>query len=93
LSTLGLPDSTVRESRDRVRAAIHNAGLEFTTAVMNMFATSTPTRQATQREQARASTYATGNPRMRQITAVRADNERPAEGREVEGIGEQARLV
>jgi hypothetical protein len=28
LSTVGLPDSTVRESRDRVRAAIRNAGLE-----------------------------------------------------------------
>ena len=29
MSTVGLPDATVRESRDRVRAAIHNAGLEF----------------------------------------------------------------
>ena len=29
LSTVGFPDSTVRESRDRVRAAIRNAGLEF----------------------------------------------------------------
>jgi magnesium chelatase family protein len=29
VSTVGFPDSTVRESRDRVRAAIHNAGLEF----------------------------------------------------------------
>jgi magnesium chelatase family protein len=29
LTTVGLPDSTVRESRDRVRAAIHNAGFEF----------------------------------------------------------------
>ena len=28
-TTVGLPDSTVRESRDRVRAAIHNVGLEF----------------------------------------------------------------
>src|SRR5262245_11048735 len=28
-TTVGLPDSTVRESRDRVRAAIKNAGLEF----------------------------------------------------------------
>ena len=28
-NTVGLPDATVRESRDRVRAAIHNAGLEF----------------------------------------------------------------
>ena len=28
-TTVGLPDSTVRESRDRVRAAIRNAGLEF----------------------------------------------------------------
>jgi magnesium chelatase family protein len=28
-TTVGLPDSTVRESRDRVRAAVHNAGLEF----------------------------------------------------------------
>jgi magnesium chelatase family protein len=28
-STVGLPDATVRESRDRVRAAIRNAGLEF----------------------------------------------------------------
>ena len=28
-TTVGLPDSTVRESRDRVRAAIHNAGFEF----------------------------------------------------------------
>src|ERR1700687_4479867 len=26
---VGLPDSTVRESRDRVRAAIRNAGLDF----------------------------------------------------------------
>jgi magnesium chelatase family protein len=29
VSTVGFPDSTVRESRDRVRAAIRNAGLEF----------------------------------------------------------------
>jgi len=29
LTTVGLPDSTVRESRDRVRAAIRNVGLEF----------------------------------------------------------------
>jgi predicted ATPase with chaperone activity len=29
LSTVGFPDSTVRESRSRVRAAIRNAGLEF----------------------------------------------------------------
>jgi predicted ATPase with chaperone activity len=29
LSTVGFPDSTVRERRDRVRAAIRNAGLEF----------------------------------------------------------------
>jgi magnesium chelatase family protein len=29
LNTVGLPDATVRESRDRVRAAIHNAGFEF----------------------------------------------------------------
>ena len=28
-TTVGLPDSTVRESRDRVRAAIRNAGLKF----------------------------------------------------------------
>jgi len=28
-STVGLPDATVRESRDRVRAAIRNAGFEF----------------------------------------------------------------
>ena len=28
-TTVGLPDSTVRESRDRVRAAIRNVGLEF----------------------------------------------------------------
>jgi len=28
-TTVGLPDSTVRESRDRIRAAIHNAGFEF----------------------------------------------------------------
>ena len=28
-TTVGLPDSTVRESRDRVRAAIRNAALEF----------------------------------------------------------------
>jgi magnesium chelatase family protein len=28
-TTVGLPDSTVRESRDRVRAAIRNAGLDF----------------------------------------------------------------
>jgi magnesium chelatase family protein len=28
-ATVGLPDSTVRESRDRVRAAIRNAGFEF----------------------------------------------------------------
>ncbi|MGH8187494.1 MAG: magnesium chelatase domain-containing protein, partial [Steroidobacteraceae bacterium] len=26
---VGLPDTTVRESRDRVRAAIRNSGLEF----------------------------------------------------------------
>ena len=29
MSTVGFPDSTVRERRDRVRAAIRNAGLEF----------------------------------------------------------------
>ena len=29
LSTVGFPDSTVRESRERVRATIRNAGLEF----------------------------------------------------------------
>jgi magnesium chelatase family protein len=29
VNTVGLPDATVRESRDRVRAAIHNAGFEF----------------------------------------------------------------
>jgi magnesium chelatase family protein len=28
-TTVGLPDSTVRENRDRVRAAIRNAGFEF----------------------------------------------------------------
>jgi magnesium chelatase family protein len=28
-TTVGLPDSTVRESRDRVRAAIRNGGLDF----------------------------------------------------------------
>ena len=28
-TTVGLPDSTVRESRDRVRAAIQNTGFEF----------------------------------------------------------------
>ena len=28
-TTVGLPDSTVRESRDRVRAAINNSGFEF----------------------------------------------------------------
>src|SRR5512144_2687980 len=28
-NTVGLPDSAVRESRDRVRAAIRNAGFEF----------------------------------------------------------------
>jgi len=28
-TTVGLPDSTVRESRDRIRAAIHNAGFSF----------------------------------------------------------------
>ena len=28
-TTVGLPDSTVRESRDRVRAAIKNSGFEF----------------------------------------------------------------
>ena len=28
-TTVGLPDSAVRESRDRVRAAIRNAGLEL----------------------------------------------------------------
>jgi magnesium chelatase family protein len=28
-TTVGLPDSTIRESRDRVRAAIRNAGFEF----------------------------------------------------------------
>jgi magnesium chelatase family protein len=27
VNTVGFPDSTVRESRDRVRAAIRNAGL------------------------------------------------------------------
>ena len=27
--TVGLPDSAVRESRERVRAAIRNSGLEF----------------------------------------------------------------
>ena len=26
---VGLPDASVKESRDRVRAAIHNCGLEF----------------------------------------------------------------
>jgi predicted ATPase with chaperone activity len=29
MTTVGLPDSIVRESRDRVRAAIRNARLEF----------------------------------------------------------------
>jgi magnesium chelatase family protein len=29
LTTVGLPDSAVRESRDRVRAAVRNAGFEF----------------------------------------------------------------
>jgi len=29
VSTVGFPDSTVHENRDRVRAAIRNAGLEF----------------------------------------------------------------
>jgi hypothetical protein len=29
VSTAGFPDSTVRENRDRVRAAIRNSGLEF----------------------------------------------------------------
>ena len=29
VSTVGFPDSTVRESRDRVRAAIRHAGLAF----------------------------------------------------------------
>jgi magnesium chelatase family protein len=28
-TTVGLPDSALRESRDRVRAAIRNAGFEF----------------------------------------------------------------
>ena len=28
-TTVGLPDSTVRESRDRVRAAINNSGFQF----------------------------------------------------------------
>ena len=28
-SVVGLPDSTVRESRDRVRSAVHHAGFEF----------------------------------------------------------------
>src|ERR1700741_5243859 len=28
-ATVGLPDSAVRESRDRIRAAIRNAGFEF----------------------------------------------------------------
>jgi magnesium chelatase family protein len=28
-ATVGLPDSSVRESRDRIRAAIHNSGFEF----------------------------------------------------------------
>jgi len=32
LSTVGFPDSTVRESRDRVRAAIRNAGLAIPVA-------------------------------------------------------------
>jgi magnesium chelatase family protein len=29
VSTVGFPDSTVLESRDRVRATIRNSGLEF----------------------------------------------------------------
>jgi magnesium chelatase family protein len=29
LSTVGFPDSTVRKSRDRVRATIRHSGLEF----------------------------------------------------------------
>jgi hypothetical protein len=32
VSTGGFPDSTVRERRDRVRAAIRHAGLEFPVA-------------------------------------------------------------
>src|SRR5437773_7215410 len=28
-ATVGLPDSTVRESRDRIRAAINNSGFKF----------------------------------------------------------------
>jgi len=36
VSTVGFPDSTVRESRDRVRAAIRNAGLEFPVAPITL---------------------------------------------------------
>jgi predicted ATPase with chaperone activity len=32
VSTAGFPDSTVRESRDQVRAAIRNAGLAISVA-------------------------------------------------------------
>ena len=35
-STVGLPEATVRESRDRVRAAIRNAGLEFPVAPITL---------------------------------------------------------
>jgi predicted ATPase with chaperone activity len=34
VSTVGFPDSTVRESRDRVRAAIRNAGLAIPVALI-----------------------------------------------------------
>ena len=34
MSTVGFPDSTVRESRDRVRAAIRNAGLAIPVALI-----------------------------------------------------------
>ena len=36
MSTVGFPDSTVRENRDRVRAAIRNAGLAIPVAPITM---------------------------------------------------------
>ena len=36
MSTVGFPDSTVRESRDRVSAAIRNAGLAIPDALITV---------------------------------------------------------
>jgi magnesium chelatase family protein len=36
VSTAGFPDSTVRESRDQVRAAIRNAGLAISVAPITL---------------------------------------------------------